>query len=285
MNYAPLRTKALADAPWEGDCKKKPWEYNVTAVIPCLDTPELVEIVVGLLRLQTEKPFIMIIDTGSTPENLAKLNHMRAPDLEVHSLLLNGVRHPSDFPCFACDLAHAMCRTKYLFHTHADVFLTKRTVLAEMMGQLSEECPVIGYEITERPHKDWKLMVGHSLLMYQVDVIDSYGISWSMRRLCGYYDVEWTMDESRPNWPDTEVGFNVLLREAGIVAKIMGTEENFVRNRTEHFDHCRTATSSMLYSPDYYKSCREWLAEATKEAKERIKHWKHEANFAKVMNQ
>lgn len=281
MTIAPIRNVPADQKPWEGDCPKKPWDYRITAVIPVLDTPELLEVVIPLLRLQTEKPFILVIDTGSTPELLAKTQQFAAEDVEVHSLRLNGCRHPSDYVAMACDLAHALCRTDYLFHTHADVFLRKRDVLSSMMAQC-EKNPVVGYQITERPHADWVGMVGHSCLMYHVPTIDSFGITWSQRRLCGYYGVEWCPDASRPNWPDTEVGFNVLCREVGITAQIIGTEENFQRNQTEHFDHCRTATSSKLYCPDYWKQCQQWLAEATADAQKRIKEWKQEDSFRKA---
>ncbi len=272
MNFAPLRNADASTKPWEGDCLKKPWEYTVTAVIPVMDTAEMLGLVIGLLRLQTERPYICVIDTGSTPEELQKILAYRAEDVEVHSLLLNGVSHPSDFPAMACDLAHTLCRTEYLLHTHADCFLRTRTAVAEIL-EVCKLNPVCGYQITERPHKDWVGMIGHSFSMYHVPTIDSYGITWSQRRLCGYYGVEWCPDDSRPNWPDTEVGFNVLCREAGITPKIIGTEENFKRNMTAHFDHCRTATSSKLYCPDYWQKCKGWLAGAQQDARDRIQQW------------
>ena len=270
---APLRNLGPEQSPWRGDCSKKPWDYKVTALIPVLDTWNSLEVIIELLRLQTERPYILIIDTGSTPENLQKIQNFAAEDCEVHSLRLNGVSHPSDFPCFACDLGHILCRTEFLFNTHADVFLRKQNVLEEMM-ELCKTDPVVGYQITPRPHKDWVGMVGHTCLMYHVPTIDNLGISWSMRRICGYYNIEWCPDSSRPNWPDTEVGFNVLLREAGIVAKIIGTEENFQRNITPHFDHCRSGTSAMLYSPIYWNKCKEWLELAMQDARNRIQEWR-----------
>ncbi len=276
MIHAPIRNADPATKPWEGNCRKKPWDFTVSAVIPVLDTPEMLGLVVELLRLQTERPYILVIDTGSTPENLEKINAMRAEDLEVHSLLLNGVTHPSDFPCFAQDLAHAICRTEYLFCTHADVFLTRRDVVEELLEVCNPGSPVVGYQISPRPHADWVGMIGHTCMMYHVPTADNLGISWSQRRLCAYYGVPWRPDSSRPNWPDTEVGFNVLWRDAGISPKIIGTEENYIRNQTPHFDHCRSATGSKLYCPDYWKKCQEWLADAQVEARDRIEQWKAE---------
>jgi len=274
---APLRNVSIDKKPWEGNIIKKPWEYETSAVIPVIDTWESLQVVIDLLRLQTIRPYIMVIDTGSTPENLQKILAMASDDVEVHSIRVNAVSHPSDFPCFAQDLAHALCRTKYLFCTHSDVFLKTQFVLEEMV-ELCNQHPVVGYQITERPHSDWVGMVGHTCMMYDVSIIDSYGITWSMRRICDAYEIAWCPDTSRPNWPDTEVGFNVLCREAGITPYIIGTENNFVRNVTPHFDHCRSMTGSLLYGPEYYAECKQWLVDAHREAKQRIADWSRSIN-------
>jgi len=270
---APLRNVPIENKPWEGNIKRKPWQYEVTAVIPVMDTWESLELVIELLRLQTLRPYIMVIDTGSTGDNQHKILRMAADDVEVHSIRVNAVSHPSDFPCFAQDMAHALCRSKYLFCTHSDCFLTRPTVI-EHFKQYCENRAVVGYEITERPHDDWKGMVGHTCMMYDVSVIDSYGITWSMRRICDAYNVQWCPNLETPNWPDTEVGFNVLCREAGIVPFIVGQEKNFVKNKTAHFDHARSLTGSMLYGPKYYAECKVWLEECMVDARQRIAEWR-----------
>jgi hypothetical protein len=53
-DFAPIRDIPQWHQPWEGSCERKPWTYTVSAVIPCLDTADQVEICVKLLRLQTE---------------------------------------------------------------------------------------------------------------------------------------------------------------------------------------------------------------------------------------
>ncbi|MCA9046463.1 MAG: hypothetical protein KDA69_19205, partial [Planctomycetaceae bacterium] len=52
---APIRDRVLSERPWEGNAQKKPWHYRVTAVIPVIDTVDLLEMAVELLRLQTER--------------------------------------------------------------------------------------------------------------------------------------------------------------------------------------------------------------------------------------
>ena len=70
---APLRNTHPDMSPWEGNCILKPWDYKVTAAIPVMDTYESLKICVDLLNLQTVKPFIIIIDTGSEEFNLNKI--------------------------------------------------------------------------------------------------------------------------------------------------------------------------------------------------------------------
>lgn len=145
-DIAPLRGSGIntTQAPWEGSDTKKPWNYKITAAVPALDTFETLEICIELLRLQTEKPYIMVIDTGSRGEQLEKMKTLQAPDVEVHFLQLNAVQHPSDFPAMAMDIAFAMCRTEFIFATHADCFLRKRTFLAEMLDMVQTISPVVG---------------------------------------------------------------------------------------------------------------------------------------------
>ncbi|MCA9052211.1 MAG: hypothetical protein KDA75_00160 [Planctomycetaceae bacterium] len=272
---APLRNVPVRDRPWEGACRRKPWDYRVTAAIPVLDTPEPLELVIDLLRLQTERPFIVVIDTGSQPDELAKIAACRAADVEVHSLRLNGVRHPSDFPAMAMDLAFAICRTRYLFATHADCFLRSRTLLNEMVDLCPRVSPVVGYELTPRQHPDWKGMVGHTCTLFDMPTMDDIGAGWSMRRLVRMFDIEThEPNPNRPNWPDTELLVNYIVRQAGYRPHLIGHEENFVRNRDDNIDHCRTLTGGLLYNQAHYEKAKVWADEAMQEARERIAVWR-----------
>jgi len=240
-----------------------------------LDTPEPLELVIDLLRLQTERPFIVVIDTGSQPDELAKIAACRAADVEVHSLRLNGVRHPSDFPAMAMDLAFAICRTRYLFATHADCFLRSRTLLNEMVDLCPRVSPVVGYELTPRQHPDWKGMVGHTCTLFDMPTMDDIGAGWSMRRLVRMFDIEThEPNPNRPNWPDTELLVNYIVRQAGYRPHLIGHEENFVRNRDDNIDHCRTLTGGLLYNQAHYEKAKVWADEAMQEARERIAVWR-----------
>jgi hypothetical protein len=278
-NLAPIRNRSPKEKPWQGSCAKKPWEYRVTAVIPVIDTFESLRLCVETLRMQTEKPYIIVVDTGSERGNIERILDMHAEDLEVHCIRHNGTIHPSDPVSMAMDMAQSMCRTEYMFATHSDAFLVRRDYLEWLLSMCGEEedglFPVVGYEMSPRQHDDWKGMVSHTATMYHVPTLDRIGFGWSMRRLasiCGLDSQEAHPD--RPNWPDTEILGNTILREHGIPTKIIGHESNFERNRDENVDHARSISLGMLYSPDYHTSSSQWFQEAMRDAATRIEHWK-----------
>jgi glycosyltransferase involved in cell wall biosynthesis len=271
---SPAYGASTEKSPWEGTCGRKPWEYEVTAVIPCLNTPETLPICIELLRLQTKRPFIMLIDTGSTERNLRLTEENRSEDVEVHSIRLNGVRHPSDYPAMAMDAAFSLCRTEYLFATHSDCFLRKRTVLEDFINLCKEKSPVVGYELSPRAHEDWRGMVSHTASMYHMPAMDKIGFGWSLRRLCNRYGiVDYKPDPNKPNWPDTEILGNYILRENNIEPHLVGPEGNHCRNLDDNIDHFRSYGAAKMYSPDYYPKVLGWYHEAKKEALARIEEW------------
>lgn len=277
LEISPLRGVRTIESPWEGNCYKKPWDYEITAAVPCLGTVETLPIVIELLRLQTIRPYIMIIDTGSTEEELKAVEKFRDPDIEVHSIRLNGVRHPSDYPAMAMDLAFALCRSSYCFATHADVFLRKRTFLEEVLELCKTKSPAVGYELSERAHADWKGMISHTASMYDMKIMDQIGFGWSLRRLCHQYDiVDYRPDPMRPNWPDTEILGNYVLKQHDIQPYLLGPEGNMQRTLDENIDHFRSLTAAKLYSPKYYLKVKEWYEDARKQALQRIERWREE---------
>lgn len=275
FDYAPVRNKPSFEAPWEGNCPKKPWDYQVCAVIPVLDTYEQLSICVELLRRQTVSPFIIVIDTGSTDQELNKITSLRSDDLEVHSLRFNGLCHPSDFPAIAMDLAFSMCRNNFLFATHADVFIKRKNLLENFIELCKKESPVVGYEISPRAHNDWKGMVSHTATMYHMSTMDKIGFGWSLRRLCNIFGIKDSKpNPHRPCWPDTELLGNYILRQNDIKPHLVGSEKNFKRTNDENIDHFRSFTSGKLYSDSYFSLANKWYDKARTEALERIEEWK-----------
>ena len=261
--------------PWQGWCDKKPWDYGVTAVIPCINTPETLPICIEILRLQSIKPFIIIIDTGSIEENLKEIERLRADDLEVHIIRLNGVRHPSDYPAMAMDMAFSLCRTEYLFATHADCFLRSRTVLEDFIELCKTKSPAVGYELSPRAHDDWKGMLSHTASMYHMPTMDKIGFGWSLRRLCNRYGiVDYKPDPNKPNWPDTEILGNYIMKDHKITPYLVGPEGNQCRTLDENIDHFRSYGAAKMYSPGYFPQVSEWYHSAKKDALDRIDSWK-----------
>lgn len=277
---SPTRNTQTVDLPWEGVCEKKPWEYKVSAAIPCLDTYDTLELAVTILKMQTIRPYIIIIDTGSCSEELKKIESLRDEDVEVHSLKLNGTQHPSDYPAIAMDLAFSLCRTDYMFATHADCFLRRRDFLEFLLEQM-ENYAVAGYQLSPRKHGDWEFMVSHTATMYNMKIMDKIGFGWSLRRLCNSLGVEHrTPDPMRPNWPDTEILGNYILRENKIKPLLIGKEQNHCRNLDQNIDHPRSYTAAKLYSPNHLRKMSSWVEKAKKDAKKRIKQWQRDTWIA-----
>lgn len=276
--WAPVRERAAHWKPWEGRFDRKPWDYTVTAAIPVISLVETLPLIVETLRLQTEPPYILLIDTGSTEWELAAVDALRAEDVEVHSLRIHGVQHPSDFPAIAMDLAFALCRTRYLFCTHSDCFLRRRDLLAEMVDLARKRSPVVGYELSPRSHPDWRGMVGHTCTLLDMQVMDEIGAGWSMRRLARRFGVEdHRPDPTRPNWPDTELLLNYQLRENGIAPHLIGHEHNGERTLDSNIDHCRSLSTSKLYTVGHQHKMTGWLPDALAQARDRIASWRKEA--------
>lgn len=262
-------------SPWVGTVEPKPWEYQITAAIPVIDHPELLALVITILRLQTERPYILVIDTGSTPENYSKIVEMRAADVEVHTIHSHGWRHPSEPVATAMDLAMLLCHTPYFFTTHTDCFLVRRDVLAEMMP-LAARYKAVGYQITERHDLEWQYALGHTCSMFEMATLDRFGVQWSMRRYYVEIDQTWGEHPNTGGWPDTESLFNRHLCAAGVKPYIYGTERNHQRTLDGTIDHCRSVPSSALYARPYLTQMEEQLEDAIAQARARITKWQSE---------
>jgi glycosyltransferase involved in cell wall biosynthesis len=283
-SIVPLRGTFSAK-PWEGDCTVKPWQRCATVAIPVYNASEAIGAAIPLLRLQSFRPHIILIDTGSDKQEREKLLSYEADDIEVHCLRFRAVRHPSDFPAIAMDLAFSACTTPVMVATHADCFLRSRYAIENLVTELAKGSPdvvAVGYEITERPHTDWRGMLGHTLTAYDMQAMDCIGAGWSLRRLCNMFphpdgiEAEHSIaPATSPNWPDTELLVNYLIRRAGLAVKVIGTEKNAQRTLDNMIDHCRSVTSARLYNEGgtYCATSSQWLASGILEARQRAQDW------------
>ena len=271
---------------YTGILKRKPWDYQLTVAIPHIETPEMLRVCVALLRCQTMRPYILIIDTGSTsPESLATLADLAGEDCEAHYLRSHGWRHASEPVAVAMDLAMCLCRTREMITTHADCFLTARAAVEDLYIRASlGGSPFAGYRLTDRDHwrfpddrpcKDYRWMLGHTFSLIDVGFCRANGIQWDLSAGCRVMGWEWGT-AATPNIVDTEVFFNYGIRDCGIDPLIIGEEKNYQRNRNAHFDHVRSAPSAQLYlSPQHElrKKQDRWKKIALREARGRLREW------------
>jgi glycosyltransferase involved in cell wall biosynthesis len=259
MLFAPRKNETTKTKPWEGYHETKPWDFEITAVIPTLNTPKPLELLVKLLQIQSIKPFIIIVDTGSDKT----LEYLREENVEIHYLKLHGVKHPSDFTAIAMDLAFSLCRTEYMFATHSDCFPRRKNLLEDLLRMTKTISPVVGYEISPRAHKDWKGMVSHTATMYHIPTMDKIGLGWNLRRLCNIYGTNHFPNPKTPTFPDSELLQNYIFRSYNIKPHIIGSETNFDRHIDENIDHCRSYTGGYLYNQNYFRNFADkWMQDA-----------------------
>lgn len=258
---------------WQGRLQRKPWHYMITAAIPCLNHAAETELVVELLRLQTCRPFIILVDTGSSRRELAKLESLRAADVELHLLRRNAMQHPCDSIASAMDLAFSIADTPYVFTTHQDCFLVARHFLQHLMDNI-HGLAAIGYRLSPRKFSGWEQHLGHTATLFSLAEWDRLGCTWSLRRAASLLGV------SRPanslqvlDAIDTEAAFNARFLQAGAKTAFVGFEQNFVRTLDDNIDHCRSLVCTSLYDPNHHRTARLDAHDAMRAARDRIRRW------------
>lgn len=234
---------------WEGVSRKRSWEYRVSATLAVFEPSDSLDAVIQTLRNQTERPYIIIVDTGSRWESLQKLycRYDDDEDIEIHALRSRGWRHSSAPVGAALDVALAVCHSEFLYLTHDDVFLKKASYIADLIKMYEEEPNVaIGYQMSPRDWltDQWEGMVSHTATLCHAPTLRKIGASWSFERSHDQFGVP----RGTMGWPDTETAFGLLLRSLGMRPKLIGEETNYVRFEDDNLVHCRSYTGSRLYS-------------------------------------
>ena len=259
---------------WQGRMHRKPWHFLITAAIPCLDHAVETAAVIELLRLQTCKPYIILVDTGSCARELAKLETLRAQDVELHLIRRNAMQHPCDSIAAAMDLAFSMADTPYVYTTHQDCFLRARHWLQHLVDNI-HGLAAIGYRLSPRKFPGWEQHLGHTSTLFSVAEWDRLGATWSLRRAAGLLGVgRPANDMTIFDAIDTEAAFNARFIQAGAKTAIVGYEENFVRTLDDNIDHPRSLVCTGLYYPPSYQARREAADLALQAALVRIRLWR-----------
>jgi len=259
---------------WQGKLHRKPWHYTITAAIPCFEHARETAIVIELLRLQTCRPYIILVDTGSKARELTKLEALRADDVELHLFRRNAMQHACDSVASAMDLAFSLADTPYVFTTHQDCFLRARHFLQHLMDNI-HGLAAIGYQLSPRKFKGWEHHLGHTATLFSIAEYDRMGVTWSLRRAANLLGVGRPANDMTVfDAIDTEAAFNKIFLNAGAKTAFVGSEQNFIRTKDDFIDHCRSLVCTGLYYPDHYAIARTWANEALREAQERIRLWR-----------
>lgn len=178
--------------PWRGYLARKPWEYAVTAIIVHRDSFDALEAVCHLLRHQSEPPYIVVVDTGSDERTLEMLDrHERNhEDFEVHLIRSRGWLGTSHPVAAAMDVGFSLCRTKYAYSTHTDVFLTRPDYLEWLKSLCDESTPVVGYQMSPRDRwttDDWSRTPSHTATMYYMPWHRRNGVNWNYHYAVEHY--------------------------------------------------------------------------------------------------
>lgn len=262
---------------WVGSLKRKPWQYRVAVVMAHLETPDQLEVALGLLQCQTVRPYVVVVDTGSTWDTvMTRLEPLRSENVELHYVRAHGYLHSSAPVTAALDLAHSLAdRHQYLFHTHADVFPRRRDMLEWFLAQCGPDCPVVGYQMSDRSWAtdEWQHCPSHTATCLFLPTVRRVRGLWSLSR---YYEETGHPAGKYVGWPDTESGFGRILKEAGVPVKLLGPEPNFQLDRQEHFDHARSYTGAVRLGGEgpLRQRVEAYMARALAEAKQRLAVWR-----------
>jgi hypothetical protein len=290
----PIRGVDWREHPWEGVVNKKPWQYNVTAALVHIDTPDLLAIVIDILRSQTERPFLHVIDSGSLEKHRVVLEQMEyeSDDLEVTYLRPRAWKYSSEPVSASMDCAFALCKTEHLYATHTDVFLKRRDHIEFLLSKCNTNTPAVGYQMSPRIWTCdlWKRILSHTSSLYHMPSMRKYGVSWSMQ--AAFEAVSGiAADPLKASWPDTEVNIGLCLHRARVGERwpddpdatpenpsvlMIGTEPN-VPYEDDWLEHVRSTTLHNLYGGDglcHNRSDRKiLLAEAILRAQRRVAEW------------
>lgn len=290
---APLCAKGKSSHLLLGVIEKKPWDYKVTVCVPHWCTPQLIPILVQLYWYQSIEPYILIIDTGSSKEDIEELEKLRNQNVEIHYLRPHALIHASETISTAIDLSIAMCKTSHLFLTHSDCFPMSQTLLEELYVLCDKNNPVVGYQMSQRDEgytwtcrsdaslnsdikNEWRQIPGHVCTMLYIPTILNLGIRYSMNVT--------SLDEilKHPALCDTETSFGKQLVQKGVKPLFIGAETNFLRQTDSRIDHFRSYTSfHRVHSKDSIQIIQKnsEAQDAIEKAKARIEIWRRNIDW------
>jgi hypothetical protein len=251
------------DKPWEGRLGKKPWEYQVTAVIPHCATPDLLRLCIAFLRAQSVPVYVVVVDTGTPERLMPNLLCQRDIDVEIHCCHPHGTKYSAGRVAMAMDVGQSVVQTPYMLAVHSDCLVTNRELVNSW---IDTQQPCIGYRSIPRDYCDfWKSMVSHTLTLLDMREIDKHNVTWGIRRLRANNEDRWPAVETEAR-SDTEVLMNQMLIDAGITPQIIGDETWDQVERDGNRVHLRSYTAAAIHNrlpPRFRDELRETIIELT----------------------
>ena len=286
LGRAKLPHRGLQRMPWEAPFAKQPRDYAVTALIAHLGTPRLLKLCVGFLLRQSVRPYVVIVDSGSPEAMLPDVFALRSEAVEVHTIACHGTDHAVAAACYAMDLGQTVCRTEYLWCVHSDCFVTRRTMLAELLAMADGgKNPCIGYvrrlkvtgdrligdrlqgtgDIRQKPTASFPAVTCNLSPVTSLPPATSLPLSpvTFVSHTCTLLhvptlddlDVTWSMRRllrqkkgaAQPPELDTEMAVNYRLAERGVKPIILGPETLDRLEIDSNRVHLRAATARGLY--------------------------------------
>jgi len=262
LGRAKLPHRGLQRMPWESPFVKQPRDYAVTALIPHCGTPKLLKLCLGFLMRQTIPVYVVIVDTGTSEAELPNVLALRSERVEVHQVNCHGTDHAVAAVSYAMDLGMAVCRTEHLWCVHSDCFVTRRSMLAELLALADGgKNPCIGYRTMPREKVEGGRMkdepsiansslyshplshfVSHTCTLLHVPTLDELDVTWSMRRL-----KRQAAKSGRGVLVDTEMAINYRLHDRGVRPIILGPEMLDEIEIDANRVHLRAATARGMY--------------------------------------
>jgi hypothetical protein len=233
---------------WQGRAQSHGPSSRVTVVLCHLNTLDDLRLGVAMWRLQSLRPYIVIVDTGSPSGIHDEVEQLRDDDCEIHYVRAHGYIHSSAPVGVAMDLATQLVPSEFMFSTHTDVFPRSRQFLEFMLSRCSDRDPVVGWQMSPRdnvPVELWSACVSHTATIWHMPTMRRIGLRWDFR---WWHEI--TGQPSIPGWPDTESPPNLSLQRAGIKPVLLGPEHNHQVDETDWYWHARSQASFMCYGGD-----------------------------------
>lgn len=244
----------------------QPWQipptYQVTTIIPTIgESPTLLTTITTLNR-QTVKQRIIVIDTGSTGQQLINLIDRVDPftNVEILHIAPRAWQHLSEPVAAAIDLGFSIAETPSVFLTHDDVAIRRTDFLWSLIDLLFRTGAIaVGYEMSPRDHvtDQWQGCLSHTATLLATKPCRKHAMRWSLQEALN----DPTCDTKPGGWPDTETAFGLRRKILDLPIRFIGHETNEPHFLDSNLEHRRSLTTHLHLWPQLAKDDVDWVAD------------------------